>query len=91
MPVAVRPAVSAAFLDQEPLAPAIVLGAVVNASLYDLPVDFVLYIEDVTDAANQVGRARLVTLEYSWKAAGPTSTRRFTRTLTAIRSEVPTF
>ena len=56
----------------------------------DMPLDVVVYIENLTDPANEVGESRLITLIYTWEFNRGSATRRFTNTVSCIRSEVPT-
>ncbi len=57
----------------------------------DMPLQIVLYLEDITDPANDVGRSRLITINYTWQFQDGASTRTFSNSVTAIRSHVPTF
>jgi hypothetical protein len=53
--------------------------------------DVYVYIEDITDAANEVGEARRIILRYEYSFSDSSRTVNNTDTLYAIRSEVPTF
>jgi type II secretory pathway pseudopilin PulG len=58
----------------------------------DLPLEIVVWIEDLTDPGAGVAPAKLITMRYSWVVqTGIGSTRRVSNTISAIRSEVSTF
>ncbi len=57
----------------------------------DLVIDYVVYIEDITDENNGIGNARRIVLRWSYLSNSPSGPHRFQNTLYAIRSKVPTF
>lgn len=57
----------------------------------DLPLHVVVYVEDITDPAHDVGSAKRITLKYGWDFHDGLHTRHYSNVVTAIRSEVPTF
>ncbi|MBK1880388.1 type IV pilus modification PilV family protein [Pelagicoccus mobilis] len=57
----------------------------------DLKINFVLYVEDITDTSSQVGEARRIILRYSYTDNSLLSGRVVTDTLVTVRSDVPTF
>lgn len=57
----------------------------------DLVIDYVVYIQDITDFANGIGNSRRIILRWSYTASTPRGPVPFTNTLYAIRSRVPTF
>ncbi|BET68357.1 hypothetical protein ASA1KI_32750 [Opitutales bacterium ASA1] len=57
----------------------------------DLVCEVAVWVENITDASAGVGEARLVTLEYAWVFRDGSSQRRFQGSLSAVRSQVPTF
>jgi len=62
-----------------------------NDATDDLVIDFILYVEDITDVSAQVGEARRVILRYSYSDNTLLSGRSVTNTLITVRSDVPTF
>ncbi len=57
----------------------------------DMNLDVYVYIEDITDAANEIGEARRIILRYEYTFSDGSRTVNNSETLYAIRSEVPTF
>lgn len=57
----------------------------------DMNLDVYVYIENITDVANEVGEARRIILRYEYTFSDGSRTVNNTDTLYAIRSEVPTF
>lgn len=57
----------------------------------DLVIDFVLYIENLTDLASEVGEARRIVIRYSYSDNSQRGRRSVTNTLVTVRSDVPTF
>lgn len=57
----------------------------------DLVLDIVLYIEDITNLASEVGEARRIILRYSYTDNSIANGRTVTNTLVTVRSDVPTF
>lgn len=62
-----------------------------NNTTDDLVIDFVLYVEDITDTSLEVGEARRVILRYTYTDNSHLNGRTVTNTLMTIRSDVPTF
>lgn len=57
----------------------------------DLAINFVVYVEDITDEANGVGDARRIVLRWSYVDNTTGSNVAVGNTLYAIRSRIPTF
>lgn len=58
----------------------------------DMPMDIVVYIKDLSNPTAKVGECKLITLIYTWEFADSNGAkRRYTNTITSIRSRVPTF
>ncbi len=56
----------------------------------DMPLELVVYVEDITDAAKGVGSSWAISIEYTWKTHDGGGTRSFTNAVCCIRSKVPT-
>ncbi|MDQ8203682.1 prepilin-type N-terminal cleavage/methylation domain-containing protein [Pelagicoccus sp. SDUM812003] len=57
----------------------------------DLAINYVVYVEDITNEAAGVSDARRIILRWSYQNPGPGSAQSVGNTLYAIRSRVPTF
>lgn len=57
----------------------------------DLSLNFVVYIEDISDEANGVGEARRIVLRWSYQDSSTQSGVTIGNTLYAIRSQIPSF
>lgn len=57
----------------------------------DLQINFVVYVQNITDAANGVGKARRIVLRWGYVDKTTGSNVAVGNTLYAIRSQIPTF
>jgi prepilin-type N-terminal cleavage/methylation domain-containing protein len=56
----------------------------------DMPLDLVVYVENITDPANGIGDAKAISITYTWVVNEGSAQRSFTNTVSCIRSKVPT-
>lgn len=56
----------------------------------DMPLDLVVYVENITNPTTGIGPAQSITIDYTWKSRAAGAEHTFTNSVSCIRSQVPT-